>query len=102
MGNSCFFSCHTLPVVPIPNLTSRNIHKLVHVVVVPLQILLFHQPNDPLLDHIHLGHKVALDRLDRLRLDRLVRELFFRFHDPNDRGVEVVLAVRVNVRLRAF
>lgn len=70
--------------------------------VVPPQVLLFHQPSDPLLDHAHLGHKVVLDRIDRLGLERLVRELLFGFHYPDDRGVKVVLAVRVNVRLRAL
>ena len=103
---SSFFvhKCHTLqslPSMPHPG-TSCNIHKPVHIVVVPPQILLFHQSNDPLLDHVHLGHKVILDRIDRLRLERLVRELLFGFHDPHDRGVEVVFAVRVDVRLRAL
>ena len=82
--------------------TSRNVNKLVHILLVPPQILLLHQPHDPLLDHVHLGYEMVLDRLDRLRLQRLVTQLLFRLHDPYDRRVEIVLAVRVNVRLRPF
>lgn len=57
---------------------------------------------DPLLDHVHLGHKVVLDRFDRRCLERLIVELLFGFHDPNDRSVKIMFSVRVNVRLRAF
>lgn len=86
--------CHTL--------SSCNIDEFVHIVLVPPQILLLHQPVDPLLNHVHLGHEVTLDRIDRLRFECLVGELLLGFHNPNDGGVKIVLAVRVNVRLRAF
>ena len=84
------------------NRTSCHIDKLVLVMIIPPHVLLLHQPIDPLFDHAHLGHKVALDRLDRLRLERLVMEFLFGFHDADDRSVEVMLAVRVDVRLCAF
>ena len=81
---------------------SSDVNILVHVILVPPQILLLHQPRNALLNHHHLGHEMALDGFDRLRLELFIRELFLRFHDSHNGSVEIMLPVAVDMRLRTL
>ena len=87
-----------------PYNTSQSCHVLIliHIFIVPLQIILLHQPLDPLLDAADFGHKVTLDGLDHGHLEFLVCQLLLRLHRPDDRGVQVILAIALDQDLRAM
>lgn len=81
---------------------SGYINKHIHILVLPRQVVLFHQTVDALLDARDVRQEVLLDSLNSRCLELLVVQLFLALHDTHDRRVQGELAIAFNKSLCAL